>query len=155
MKINICILILIVLTGLFLVNIKTKENFLSLTELEKPLHIRQPQDINMCNTDIPLVELGCNRVPNQPRGLEPETNIRTLEVEAPFHRLAPKSGKYTFIIPELKYDGIYSRNINKHNKCCWSLKSNRKNETYGCDNFFHTPEKQLCGGTVCSKPVCA
>lgn len=154
MKINICILVVIVIFGLFVINLKTKENFLSLTKLEKLLYIRQPHDINICNTDIPLVKLECNRVPNHPTGFEPEINIGKMEVEEPFHRLAPKSGKYTFIIPELKYDGIYSRNVNKNNKCCWSLKSNSKNETYGSDNFFHTPEKQLCGRTICEKPEC-
>jgi|SaaInlStandDraft_1057018.scaffolds.fasta_scaffold11769_2 hypothetical protein len=156
--INICVLVLIVLIILFAINVilsDSTENFLDLKELEKPLHISQPQDFNRCNTDIPLVELTCNRVPNFPKGLEPETNIRTLEIEAPFHRLAPKNGKYTFKIPELKYDGIYSRNLNKNNKCCWGFNSNRKNETYGCDKLFHTPEKQLCGRTICSKPLCA
>lgn len=153
--INICIIVLVIIILLFSINLTTTENFLNLKELENPLHISQPEDFNRCNTDIPLVEMNCNRVPNFPNGLEPETNIKTLEIEAPFHRLAPKNGKYTFKVPELKYDGIYSRNLNKNNKCCWSLHSNRKNETYGCNKLFHTPKKQLCSRTICSKPLCA
>lgn len=97
--------------------------------------------VENCNLDVPLMKLECNNVPNFPTNLEPnrKNNNDTL-IEPPFNRLAPKDGKYTFMIPELKYDGIYSKKNIGGNKCCWSLQPNHL-ETYGTNNLLHIPEK--------------
>lgn len=109
-----------------------------------------------CQTDIPLVTLGCNNVPNFPDGIEPKKNIVTVEnfPVDPSERLADEKGKYTFRIPELKYDGIYSRKLDKNNKCCWSLNKSNEPLTYGTNSFFHVPEKSMFGKTVIEPPEC-
>jgi len=153
--------LLVVISILFfavLVRKKT-ENFLDLNELKKTLNIENEcswKENDDCDGDIPLITSGCNNVPNFPRGLEPKINkINSIEYpEASFNQLASEKGKYMFIIPELKYDGIYSRKLDRNNSCCWSTKPN-KPETYGTDNFFHVAEKYLCGITVCEPPECA
>jgi len=154
----ICIFILFVLVYVDTRNIP--ESFLNLNELEPPLNIQnecswKEKCEDVCETDIPLVTASCNNVPNFPKGLEPKANtINDTEYpEVPFNRLAPKTGNYTFIIPELKYDGIYSRKLDRNNKCCWSTKPN-KPETYGANVVFHVPEKSFCGRTICEPPEC-
>jgi hypothetical protein len=146
---------------LFVIGSTKTENFLDLHELETPLNIqnecawKEGCGVDDCEVDIPLITEGCNNVPNYPRGLEPKANtvddVRYPEV--PFHRLAPKSGKYTFVIPELKYDGIYSRKLDNSNRCCWSNKPN-KPETYGANNLLHVPDKSFNGKTIVEPPEC-
>ena len=145
---------------LFVIGSAKTENFLDINELEKPLNIKnecswkEGYGVDDCKVDIPLVSIGCNNVPNYPKGLEPKKNIfNSNNLEVPFHRLAPKYGKYTFIIPELKYDGIYSRKLDKEKKCCWSNTPN-KSETYGADNLFHIPDKSFNGKTIVEPPEC-
>lgn len=134
------------------------ESFLDLNELEKPLHIENECDwkeTENCEGDIPLITVGCNNIPNFPKGLEPKVN-KINNVKYPkvaFNRLAPKNGRFTFIIPELKYDGIYSRKLDRNNRCCWSTKPNNP-ETYGSDNLFHVPKESLYGRTVFEPPEC-
>lgn len=99
--------------------------------------------------DIPLHSVNCNKIPNYPNSLEPNTNIIEYP-EVPFERLAQKNGNYTFIIPELKYDGIYSRKI-IDNKCVWTTESNVP-DTYGTDSFLHIPEKSI---KTISYPECS
>lgn len=133
--------------------------FLELDEMEPPLVINNEcnwKNNNVRDEDIPLITASCNNVPGFPRGLEPTPTMinQTEYPEVPFNRLASKSGKYTFSIPELKYDGIYSRKINSNNECCWTTSSNNK-ETYGTDKYFNIPDKNLYGITVFSPPECA
>lgn len=132
-----------------------KEHFMNLDELETPFNntLKQMDD---CKGDIPLINSSCNKVPNFPRGLEPvPTKLNQDEsFNQPFNRLADKKGKFTFQIPELKYDGIYSKSVS-NNECCWSLKSKNKVNTYGTDNFLHIPEKSLYGKTIIEPAECA
>jgi hypothetical protein len=134
------------------------KDFLDLSELEPPLNIQNEcawKDTDNCDGDIPLNPVGCNNVPGFPKGLEPKANtVNNVEYpEVPFNRLAPKSGNYTFIIPELKYDGIYSRRLDRNNKCCWTTEPN-KPETYGANVLFHVPKKSFLGRTLYSFPEC-
>lgn len=137
---------------------KKREEFLDLNQLENPFYSNNECDwkTNNCNKDIPLIPASCNRVPNYPLGLEPKlTYLNSIEIpEVPFNRLASKNGEYTFIIPELKYDGIYSRHINKNNECCWSVTPNTP-ETYGTNNYLHVPDKSMYNKTIISPPECA
>lgn len=87
-----------------------------------------------CDDVIPIVPLNCNRVPNFPKEFEPKKTKLNYKY-VPFNRLAPKNGKYTFYIPELKYDGIFSRKINNKNYCSWS-NDEKKLETYGANNLL-------------------
>ena len=84
---------------------------------------------------IPLQSLGCTNVPNHP--IKYKNNF--INNNNPFHQIVPKNGKFTFKIPELKYDGIYSRNQTPNN-CNWDCKNEHINLTYGTDNYFHTPK---------------
>ena len=134
------------------------EGFLDLNELTQPLVIQNEcawKENDNCNGDIPLNSIVCNNVPNFPKGIEPKANtiIDPGYPEVPFNRLAPKFGNYTFVIPELKYDGIYSRKLDMNNKCCWTTKPN-KLETYGANVLFHVPKESLCGRTICEPPEC-
>ena len=104
------LLIIIVIVCL----VQVKENFMELKEFEPPLKIPGTcMEKNDCDGDIPVISSSCNKVPNFPPGLLPKnTKLNSEEYsEIPFNRLAPKNGNYTFVIPELKYDGIYSRKI--------------------------------------------
>lgn len=147
---------------LFLIKCTTTENFLQINNIDPPLQIQNEclwkkscNYLSDTSDDIPLITEGCNNVPNYPKGLEPKINkIHSIGYpQKPFNTLVPKKGKYTFFIPELKYDGIYSRKLNNTNKCCWSNVSNTK-ETYGTNNFLHIPEKELYGKTVIEPPEC-
>ena len=157
---SIVILCVLILSILYYVDIDhNTERFLNLNELTPPLVIQNECDwkeTDDCKGDIPLVTSSCNNVPNFPRGLEPKPNIinNVDYQEVPFNRLAPKFGNYTFIIPELKYDGIYSRKLDRNNKCCWTIKPN-KPETYGTNVFFHVPKESLYDRTIFSPPECA
>ena len=153
--ISVCI---IILSAIYYVN-SNQEGFLDLNELEKPLKIQNECDWKQtddCDIDIPLLSSSCNKVPNYPSGLEPEpSSLNNIEYpEVPFNRLAPKDGKYTFVIPELKYDGIYSIRLDNNNNCFWSMKPN-KPETYGTDKYFHIPDESLYGKTIVSPPECS
>ena len=110
-------LIIIALIIIFICFQKNKKNF----ELKE-----------ICNNDIPIIPSSCNRVPNFLRDIEPRINM-TGYIEEPFERLTPKEGKYTFYIPELKYDGIYSKN---NENCSWDLYSSNKEDTYSSDVFL-------------------
>lgn len=153
--------LLVVISILFfaVMFLEKTETFLDLNELEKPVHIKNEcswKDSENCDGDIPLITAGCNNVPNFPRGLKPKNNkINSVEYpESPFNRLAPKEGKYSFNIPELKYDGIYSRKLDRSNKCCWSTEPN-KPDTYGTNKLFHIAEKSFCEKTICEPPECS
>ena len=155
---------------------------LPFTELENPLIINNEcnwKHTDDCKGDIPLINSSCNKVPNFPNGLEPKpTQLNQSEYfNQPFHRLADKEGRFTFKIPELKYDGIYSKSVH-NNECCWSSNSlgssgssnslgssgssisswstTSKNppNTYGADNFLHVP-LSLHGKTIIEPPECA
>ena len=66
-----------------------------------------------CNDDISLIPLNCNKIPNSL-----EINQKSLNCDYnnfQFNNLVPTNGKYTFIIPELKYDGIFSRKTSAYN----------------------------------------
>ena len=129
------IIILLIISCIILIFNKNKETFNNYPyKYDKCL-------IEKCDLDIPLIKLECNSVPNFPKNLEPNhKNIYGKLVETPFERLAPKEGKYTFMIPEFKYDGIYYNKNIGFDKCCWSLDPNHL-ETYGTDNLLHIPEK--------------
>ena len=114
------ILIIIALIILVICLQKNTENF-ELTEYTET-----------CNNDIPIISSSCNKVPNFPRDIEHRINIMGY-VEEPFERLTPKEGKYTFYIPELKYDGIYSKN---DENCSWDLYSSNKEDTYSSNKFL-------------------
>ena len=159
---EVIILSIIVISLIYYITLSRKKEefigFIELDKLEKPLAINNEcnwKNNNVCDKDIPLITVSNNNIPGFPKGLEPKPNmINQIEYpEIPFNRLASKSGKYTFIIPELKYDGIYSRKINSNNECCWTTKSN-KIETYGTDKYFHIPDKKLYGITVNSPLEC-
>lgn len=133
------------------------EHFMNLDELETPLVINNScnwKKSDDCEGDIPLINSSCNKVPNFPGGLEPKpTELNQDEsFNQPFHRLADKEGRFTFKIPELKYDGIYSKSV-RNNECCWSLKSKNIPNTYGADNFLHVP-LNLHGRTIIEPPEC-
>lgn len=155
------ILSIFVISLIYYITYPKREEFigyLELDEMEKPLTINNEcnwKKNNVCDKDIPLLTSSCNNVPGFPRGLEPKpTVVNQVEYpEVPFNRLASKNGKYTFSIPELKYDGIYSRKINSNNECFWTTTSN-KEETYGVDKYFHIPNKNFYGKTIISPPEC-
>lgn len=98
---------------------------------------------NMC-----IKSLNCNTVPNFPRGLRPN-QVVTSNCNDNFDGLTPEKGKYTFKIPEFKYDGIYSKE-----KCGWSL-SCKKPNTYSTNKLFHTPSKCLFSKTIIDKNECS
>jgi hypothetical protein len=162
LQLVVIILSIIVLFLIYYITIprrrRIREGFLELDEMETPLVINNEcnWNNNICDKDIPLITTSCNNVPGFPKGLEPKpTMINQIEYpEVPFNRLASKSGKYTFVIPELKYDGIYSRKINSNNECYWTTSSNNNKETYGTDKYFHIPDKNLYGITVFSPLEC-
>ena len=86
----------------------------------------------------------CEKPPLFPEALDPKEN-KVQPEDDPFHALAPKSGYFTFAIPELKFDGIWSR---KENSCNWSTCNPEKMDTYGADNLSRTPMKSLYGKVI-------
>jgi len=133
-----------------------KEHFMNLDEFETPLVLNNYR--NWKQTDdyeggIPLINSSCNKIPNFPRGLEPvPTKLNQDESFNQLNRLADKKGRFTFKIPELKYDGIYSKSV-RNNECCWNSKSKNVPNTYGADNFLHVP-LNLHGRTIIEPPEC-
>jgi hypothetical protein len=85
-------------------------------------------------------------IPNEPKGLIPATNYHEAST-LPFKSLASQRGVYNFYIPELKYDGIYSRKNGS-----WSLCENKK-KTYASDNYFHVPK--CLEKTIVDPPECS
>lgn len=106
-----------------------------------------------------IVPASCNRVPLFPEGMEPIRDIPdSVKIpEAPFEQLVPKTGKFTFVIPELRYDGIWTQrgDPSDPSKCCWTLNPKSELKTYGGDHLSPTPEKSLYGKTVIEPPECA
>ena len=184
LRLEVPLILLIVFLFYYIGSRQNKEGFLNgnlpLTELENPLIINNEcnwKQTDDCKGDIPLINASCNKVPNFPNGLEPvPTELNQSEYfNQPFHRLADKEGRFTFNIPELKYDGIYSKSV-RNNECCWSsnflgssrssnfLGSSRSSNflgqsknppnTYGADNFLHV-SKNLNGKTIIEPPECA
>ena len=146
--ISVLIFILILMIMLFNPDATTttkKEDFCT---AEQNLKAECSQEI-----PIPILKASCNNVPVFPKGLEPKEEGNELPLLNKFCPLIPEYGKYRFIIPELKYDGIYSRKI-LGGKCCWSLFGNRPN-TYGANKFFHIPKKKLLGKTAIQPPECS
>lgn len=86
----------------------------------------------------------CEKPPLFPNAFDPKENEVQL-TDDPFYSLAPKSGYFTFAIPELKFDGIWSR---KKNSCNWSTNNSDKIDTYGSDNLSRTPIKSLYGNII-------
>ena len=83
------------------------------------------------NKIYPLNSIGCINVPNHPvtyTDCQQTTNKM-------FENIVPRKGKFTFKIPELKYDGIFSR---KTTSCDCDLNNNTK-LTYGTNNYLHVP----------------
>ena len=107
----------------------------------------------------PIVPATCNRIPEFPEGMTPNRDIpdEAKIPEAPFERLAPKDGKFTFVIPELKYDGIWSRRTNPGDRaqCCWTLCDPGVLKTYGNNKLTPLPECSMFGKTIVKPPDCA
>jgi hypothetical protein len=105
-----------------------------------------------------IISATCNRLPVFPRGLTPN---KVIPDKIPENKseivddIVDREGTYTFKIPELKYDGIWSQKDGKNGKCCWSLKSNKLFGTYGGDKLSPVPECSLFGKTIISPPECA
>lgn len=72
-------------------------------------------------------------------------NKYNLNSEKSCPRLTPARSKYTFRIPQLKYDGIFE---NDKTSCGSGLK------TYSGDTFFHIPKKSLFGKVIVEPPEC-
>jgi hypothetical protein len=105
-------------------------------------------DVKQCG---PIISATCNRVPIFPKGLRPLKNIMEYSEDLNnSERLAPKEGQFTFIIPEFKYDGIWSQT----DKCCWSLNNNNKISTYGNNKLSPIPEESMFGRTIIEPPEC-
>jgi hypothetical protein len=104
-----------------------------------------------------LYSLNCNRVPGFPLGLEPIKTLYSSESEippVPFEKLAPKDGKFTFVIPELKYDGIWSKKNNPEG-CCWTMAGkNSIAGTYGGRHLSRIPKHSMFEKTIISPPEC-
>jgi hypothetical protein len=109
----------------------------------------------------PIVPATCNRVPLYPDGLEPTRDIpdEVAIPEAPFDNLAPKDGKFTFGIPELRYDGIWTKKANPGDpaQCCWTLAppKNCELKTYGASHLSRIPKCSMFGKTIVEPPECA
>ena len=89
--------------------------------------------LNNCDDKLyPLHSISCTDIPNHPIKYEntyiPNTNNM-------FENIVPRKGKFTFKIPELKYDGIFSRDTSS---CDWNFNNNTK-LTYGTNNYLHVP----------------
>lgn len=141
-------------------NNRFNENFIipdKINDIENENSLFHWKKNNECYGDIPVIGSSCNKIPVFPKGLEPNETIDQVERKKIFNKLVPKNGKYTFMIPELKYDGIFSRNLDGNNKCCWSLKPTKPTEqkTYGVNNYFHIPKEELIGKTIIEEPECA
>lgn len=102
-----------------------------------------------------IIPATCNRIPNFPLGLTPTSDIPddAKMPEAPFDQLTTREGKYTFVIPELKYDGIWSQKVDG-NKCCWTMENTEKIKTYGANKLSPNPPT-LFGKTIIEPPECA
>ena len=142
--------LLVSLIGLIILIVsKPKENF------EKFTQGACQQKINVTNH--------CNDVPLYPFDLKPKvcsSETRPLLIPSESN-LVPKydkfgnNFKFNFKIPELKYDGIYSRKI-INNKCIWSLDpddSYAESHSYGTNKFLIKP-KSLIGKTIIEPPEC-
>lgn len=140
--------LIVLLLFIVSISLKYREDFTTLP-------VKMPLLEENCDGDIPLISASCNKVPNFPGGLIPKNTVLNSKEypEVPFDRLAPKTGKYTFIIPELMYDGIFSRKT-LNNNCFWSTCPS-KPDTYGTDNYFHVPDEELNGRTIVEPPECA
>lgn len=107
----------------------------------------------------PIVLATCNRVPVFPIGMTPFRDVpdEAKITEYPFDDLAPKDGKFTFVIPELKYDGIWSRRDDPDNgsRCCWSLEKSGNLKTYGNNKLSPIPKLSMFGKTIVQPPECA
>ena len=102
-----------------------------------------------CKPDKMCIKsLECNTVPNFPRGLRPNQIVAS-NCQNNFDGLTPPKGKYTFKVPELKYDGIYSKD-----KCKWTLKCT-KPKTYSTNKLFHVPSKYFNGKTIIDQSPCS
>jgi hypothetical protein len=108
----------------------------------------------------PIIPATCNRIPDEPQGLSPCRNISddATSPEAPFDNLTCPEGKYTFLIPELRYDGIWTKRENDLDptKCCWTLYPPYGDEmkTYGANKLSPAPDCSLFGKTIVEPPEC-
>lgn len=117
-----------------------------------------------CNNKIQgtIVSTHCNDIPVFPKGLEPKDKIFD-ESEKQDYQLVPKYNhkldkpfKFNFKIPELKYDGIYSR-VNENGKCKWSCKNIKSKNYYGTNKLSPVPEIPYPNfdGLIIDPPECA
>lgn len=106
-----------------------------------------------------IIPTTCNRTPLSPVGLEPLRTLpdETVAPEKPFERLAPKEGKFTFLIPELRYDGIWTKRADPSDptQCCWTLAPTNELKTYGASHLSRIPKCSMFGKTIISPPECA
>jgi hypothetical protein len=139
--------------------VSQKEKFCSAYPLEMNKN-KEISDGNVLpNTSLhAIIPETCNRIPLLSKGLSPLSLVK--EQKYPFEQLANKSGIFTFMIPEFKYDGIWSR---KTNDCCWTLSSPYSSnlyfpeniKTYGSNQLSPIPEKSMFGKTIIQPPECA
>lgn len=74
----------------------------------------------------------------------------------PLEPIVNNNGKFHFIKPQLKYDGVWEpkNHMNRYyEKTNWDLNNMPPNNFYGTHKFFHLPEKK-CNGDVISPPDC-
>jgi hypothetical protein len=111
----------------------------------------------------PIVSATCNRIPLEKVGMTPvscqgpDYDIK----EPPFPAPTKDKGQYTFCIPQWKYDGVWSREMDPTNpsQCCWTLQDQPKEcgpyKTYGGEHLSRTPQCSMYGKTIISPPECA
>jgi len=106
----------------------------------------------------PIVPIACDKVPGWQPGMYPKTYNVSGPEAPPFEPLVPKKGRFTFIKPELRYDGIWSMKTdpNCKTKCCWSLDDRTCGvSTYGGDHLSPAPECSMFGKTIVEPAECA
>lgn len=108
----------------------------------------------------PIIPLTCNRLPLFPTGLEPQIAGPSTQ-RGDYHHgrpLAAASGRYTFEIPELKFDGVWVRRNNPTaERCDWTFQTRncRQLRSYGANVLSPAPERCMFGQTIISPPECA
>ena len=109
---------------------------------------RKEKFTNCKNSKKGILSLECNSVPNFPRGLQPNQVVQN-NCSNDFLGLTDKESKYTFRVPELRYDGIFVKD-----GCNWSLCC-KKNKTYSSNNYFHIPPKCMYGKEIIGDTKCS
>jgi len=136
------------------------ETFCSKTK--NPFHNEEKcEGIKTCEKiQVPIISSSCcNNIPVYPKELEPKDNIYDFKKKNNQYRLVPKSDfrnkfKFNFKIPDLKFDGIYSR-IKENGKCKWSLCDKNTPDFFGTNKLSPIPEKSLFDKIIIEPPECA